>query len=122
MRRVSARGLLLVSLLSALCAGPALAHSGLRRAEPAPDSKLSRAPNEVRLAFSERLEPAYSKLRVEDEKGNEVDLRDAHVDRTDRLHLRVSLPTLGPGVYTVIWRALSVDGHATEGRFTFRVE
>jgi methionine-rich copper-binding protein CopC len=26
------------------------------------------------------------------------------------------------GAYTVIWRVLSVDGHVTEGRFTFRVE
>lgn len=120
MRHTLARGLAFLACW--LGADFALAHGALRRAEPAPDSKLSRPPSEVRLAFSERLEPAYSTLRVEDDKGAEVDGRDGRVDRANPLLIRASLPALGRGVYTVIWRALSVDGHATEGRFTFRVE
>ncbi|MBI2153363.1 MAG: copper resistance protein CopC, partial [Candidatus Rokubacteria bacterium] len=32
-----------------------------------------------------------------------------------------SLPALGPGGYTVHWRILSVDGHVSDGRFSFEL-
>jgi methionine-rich copper-binding protein CopC len=102
--------------------GFALAHSGLQRAEPPVESKLRRAPSEVKLYFTERLEPAYSTIRVKDEHGAQVDREDSHVDASNPLLLRATLLPLEHGAYTVIWRVLSVDGHVTEGRFTFRVQ
>jgi methionine-rich copper-binding protein CopC len=102
--------------------GLALAHSGLQRAEPPVESKLKRPPSEVKLYFTERLEPAYSTIRVTDDHGAEVDRQDSHVDPSNPLLLRATLQPLEHGDYTVIWRVLSVDGHVTEGRFTFRVE
>ena len=100
----------------------ALAHSELQRAEPPVESKLKRPPSEVKLYFTERLEPAYSTIRVEDDNGAQVDRQDSHVDPSNSLVLRATLQPLEHGDYTVIWRVLSVDGHVTEGRFTFRVE
>ena len=117
-----ARGLFLALVAWVLCVGLALAHSGLQRAEPPVESTLKRSPKELKLYFSERLEPAYSRARVEDGQGARVDRDDSRVDRSNPLLLRVPLPPLGPGTYTVIWRVLSVDSHITEGRFTFRVE
>ena len=105
-----------------LSANVALGHSGLQRAEPPVDSTLKRPPTEVKLYFTERLEPAYSTVRVEDGQGARVDRDDSRVDRSSPLLMRVTLPPLAPGTYTVIWRVLSVDWHITEGRFTFRVE
>jgi methionine-rich copper-binding protein CopC len=35
--------------------------------------------------------------------------------------MRVSLPTLEPGIYIVQWRALTPDTHRTEGAFIFRI-
>ena len=102
--------------------GLALGHSGLQRAEPPVESKLSRPPSEVKLYFSARLEQDYSTVRVEDARGAQVDRQDAHVDPSNPLLLRVTLPPLEHGTYAVIWRVLSVDSHVTEGRFTFRVE
>jgi methionine-rich copper-binding protein CopC len=102
--------------------GLALAHSGLQRAEPPVESKLKRPPSEVKLYFTERLEPAYSTVRVKDGHGAEVDRQDTHVDPSNPLLLRATLQPLEHGAYTVIWRVLSVDGHVTEGSFTFRVE
>jgi methionine-rich copper-binding protein CopC len=102
--------------------GLALAHSGLQRAEPPVESKLKRPPSEVKLYFTERLEPAYSTVRVKDEHGAQVDREDSHVDASNPLLLRATLLPLEHGAYTVIWRVLSVDGHVTEGRFRFRVE
>jgi methionine-rich copper-binding protein CopC len=100
----------------------AFAHSELRQAQPAPDSKRKSPPGEVKLYFSEPLEPAYSTLRVNDDTGVEVDRQDAHVDPSDPLLLRASLRPLGPGAYTVTWRALSLDPHVSEGHFAFQVE
>jgi copper resistance protein C len=117
-----ARGLFLALVAWVLGASLALAHSGLQRAEPPVESTLKRPPKELKLYFSERLEPAYSRARVEDGQGARVDRDDSRVDRSNPLLLRVTLPPLAPGTYTVIWRVLSVDSHITEGRFTFRVE
>ena len=102
--------------------GLALGHSGLQRAEPPVESTLKRPPREVKLYFSERLEPDYSTVQVRDGRGAQVDRQDAHADPSNPLLLRVTLRPLEHGAYTVIWRVLSVDSHVTEGRFTFRVE
>jgi methionine-rich copper-binding protein CopC len=102
--------------------GVALGHSGLQRAEPPVESTLKRPPEEVKLYFSERLVPAYSTVRVEDGQGARVNRDDSRVDRANPRLMRVTLPPLAPGTYTVIWRVLSVDSHITEGRFTLRVE
>src|SRR5437762_11408108 len=49
-----------------LTATGASGHAMLQRAEPGPDSTLKRAPDEVKLSFTERLEPAYSSVRILD--------------------------------------------------------
>jgi hypothetical protein len=94
----------------------------LQRAEPRVESKLKRAPDEVKLYFTERLEPAYSSLRVLDARGAQVDRRDSRVDRNNPLLLRATLPPVPAGTYKVRWRVLSIDGDVTEGTFTFRVD
>ena len=120
--RASARrvGLALAALV--LTASVADPHAVLQRAEPRVESRHKRAPEEVRLYFSERLEPAYSALRVVNERGEQVDRRDSGVDRANPSLLRATLPPLPPGTYTVRWRVLSIDADVTEGTFTFRIE
>jgi methionine-rich copper-binding protein CopC len=120
--RTHARGFVLALLAWVLGVGLALGHSGLQRAEPPVESTLKRPPSEVKLYFSERLEPAYSTVQVKDGRGAQVDRQDAHVDPSNPLLVRVTLHSLEHGTYTVNWRVLSVDSHVTEGRFTFRVE
>ena len=117
-----ARGFVPALIAWVLGAGLALGHSGLQRAEPPVESTLKRPPGEVKLYFSEPLEEGYSRVRVKDAGGVQVDRQDAHVDPSNPLLLRVTLRPLEHGAYTVIWRVLSVDSHVTEGRFTFRVE
>src|ERR1700722_3697600 len=107
----SARALVLAPLAWLIGAPAALAHSELRQAQPAPNSRHKSPPSEIKLYFSERLEPAYSSVRVVNASGAEVDRQDAHVDPSDHLLLRASLGPLGPGAYTVNWRALSLDPH-----------
>ena len=114
----------LLVLLAALLlarAPQAEAHAFLERAEPAVGSTTRVAPPELRLRFSEPVEPALSTVRVLDAAGTRVDRGDVSADPADRRTLRVSLSGLPPGTYKVVWRVLSVDTHVTNGDFVFRV-
>jgi copper resistance protein C len=97
------------------------AHAFLKDADPGVGSTIQTSPSEVRIRFTENIEPAVSSIQVFDASGKEVDKRDLHLDRSDHALLHVSLPRLGAGTYKVVWRVVSVDTHVTNGNFTFRV-
>jgi methionine-rich copper-binding protein CopC len=97
------------------------AHAFLKDAEPGVGSMVQTSPNEVRIRFTENIEPGFSSIQVFDASGKEVDKRDVHLDRSDRALLHVSLPQLRAGIYKVVWRVVSVDTHVTNGSFTFQV-
>jgi methionine-rich copper-binding protein CopC len=99
----------------------AFAHAHLVRATPAAGGTVQAAPSEVTLRFSEKLEPKFSSVVVRDSAGKQVTKGDAAVDKADRMVIRVLLPQLEPGVYTVEWRAVSADTHKVNGNFTFKV-
>jgi copper resistance protein C len=115
-------GLALALAACALTAGIATGHAVLQRSEPRGESRLKRPPVEVRLYFSERLEPKYSSVRVQNDRDVQVDRRDGRVDRANPVLLRATLPQLPPGTYKVLWRVLSIDGDVTEGEYTFLIE
>jgi copper resistance protein C len=102
-------------------AGPAAAHAFLDHADPAVGSTVHGAPVELHLWYTQELEPAFTTVQVLDASGNQVDKGDKHVDASDKAQLIISLQKLPPGTYKVIWRALSVDTHVTDGHFTFDV-
>jgi methionine-rich copper-binding protein CopC len=97
------------------------AHAFLQRAEPAVGSTVQTSPGEVRIRFTENIEPAFSSIQVFDPSGKKVDKHDVGLDRSDHALLHVSLPRLGAGIYKVVWRVVSVDTHVTSGSFTFQV-
>jgi copper resistance protein C len=97
------------------------AHAFLKDADPGVGSTIQTSPSEVRIRFTENIEPAVSSIQVFDASGKGVDKRDLHLDRSDHALLHVSLPRLSAGTYKVVWRVVSVDTHVTSGNFTFRV-
>jgi copper resistance protein C len=113
----------IVSLFLIVLTGAARveAHAFLKDAEPSVGSTVQTSPNEVRIRFTENIEPAFSSIQVFDASGKEVDKRDVHLDRSDRSVLHVSLLRLTAGTYKVVWRVVSVDTHVTNGSFTFRI-
>lgn len=124
MRRVIATGTVLLGTVIAGALAPltgAVAHAFLDHAAPSVGSTVRGSPSEVRIWFTEALEPAFSTLRVVDQSGAQVDQGNKTVDTGDRTLLKVSLRTLAPGSYKVVWRVLSVDAHTTEGSFSFSV-
>ena len=118
MRRLRASLALAVLLLGA---GAAWGHAFLERAEPRVGSTVKSAPTRVRVWFTEALEPAFSTLEVVNQAGNRVDLGPAQIDAASPALLQVRLKPLGPGIYRVKWRILSIDTHVTGGDFTFRI-
>jgi len=113
-----------LALASALlCAGIGAAHphAFLDHASPAVGSTVHAPPAEVRIQFTEELEPAFSTAHVEDAAGATVSASEARVDEGARNILIVPLNPLGAGRYKVIWRVLSVDTHVTNGEFRFTV-
>jgi copper resistance protein C len=97
------------------------AHAFVDHAEPLVGSQIHSAPAQVKIWFTEKLEPALSKIQVFDTSGREVDKRDVKIDHSNAALLTVSLPDLKPGQYKVVWRAVSVDTHVTTGNFTFEL-
>ncbi len=119
--RAIARAVGLVAALLLAAAAAAGAHAFLERADPRVGSTVKTPPAQVRLWFTQPLEPAFSTVRVLDGAGRQVDKQNVAVDPGKPELLTVSMPALGPGTYKVIWRVLSVDTHVTEGDFTFTV-
>src|SRR5438067_6476660 len=101
----------------------ASAHAILLRSDPAKDSVLSIAPKQVRMWYSEALNPAFRTAGVVKGENKRVDNRDARVSSTDQTEMDVTLqPNLPPAVYIVIWRTDSAaDGHILRGSFIFSV-
>lgn len=109
---------ILTVLLLTLATASASAHAFLDHASPLVGSTVATAPHEVSLSFTQKLEPAFSSVRVTDESGVRVDRGEAQVSGNT---IRVELKPLRPGTYRVRWHALSVDTHSTEGSFSFTV-
>lgn len=100
----------------------AWAHAFLDHADPKVGSTVTNSPAAIKVWFTQNLEPAFSTLEVRDAQGREVDKKDAHLDTKDKSLFLVSLPKLPAGAYTVIWHAVSVDTHKTQGRFQFTIK
>jgi methionine-rich copper-binding protein CopC len=100
----------------------AFAHAFPDHSLPAVGATVSPAPSAVKIWFTGKLEPAFSKIEVLDAKGADVDQGNAAVDPQDATLMQVSLKPLPAGTYKVHWHAISVDTHATDGDFTFTVK
>lgn len=118
--RFALGGALALLLLLGL-ASVALAHAELLGSDPADGAALERAPERVQLFFSEPIEPEFFALQVFAADRQRVDRGDARIAPTDARVLETGLREVGPGRYTVVWRAVSLDGHVVRGSFTFAV-
>jgi copper transport protein len=83
---------------------------------------LPKAPADVQIHFSERIESRVSSITVLGPDGSRVDLADSRVDRADPRVFGVNLKDAGNGTYTVSWQVISADdGHFSKGAYVFSV-
>ena len=99
----------------------ASAHALLRKAVPGVGSTVHSTPPDLDLLFSEAVEPSLCRVTVRDAAGAQWQGGAPRTAPGDARHLLVGLKQLGAGAYTVEWHAVSVDSHATDGKFSFTV-
>ena len=107
------------ALLTLVAAEAVWAHAFLDHAEPRVGSSVPTAPRQLSLWFTQNLEPAFSTVEVQNSTGGRVDQGKPRIGPANVMH--VGLKPLPPGTYKVLWHALSVDTHTTEGSFSFHV-
>jgi copper transport protein len=102
---------------------PAAAHAELIGSEPEANTSLPEGPDALVLDFSEAVDPATVMVRLIDARQAEIALADDFAFEDGDERVRVPLPELDPGTYTVEYRVVSaVDGHTTGGIFAFLVD
>jgi copper transport protein len=104
-------------------APPAYAHALLERSYPAAGASLSRAPRLMLLSFTEAPDPSLSTVSLLNSSGHTVPgVGGPDVASGNAREMRIAMPRLAKGVYTVNWRTVSkVDGHITNGSFAFGI-
>ena len=109
------------SLAFAVIATQAFAHAQLEKATPPVGGTVASA-NEIRLEFSEGVEPKFTKVSVTG-PGGAVPLGAAKTEPSNQAVLIVPISkALAAGAYKVHWQAVSVDTHHTQGTFEFTVK
>jgi methionine-rich copper-binding protein CopC len=110
------------SLAFALAATQVFAHAQLEKATPAVGGTVA-PPSEIRLEFSEGVEPKFTGVTLTSASGKSVPVGPAKTETGNAAVLIVPIgKPLSPGIYTVRWHAVSVDTHHTQGTFEFTVQ
>ncbi len=99
-------------------------HSQLVSSSPGSGEVVGAPPTEIRLVFSEPIDPRYTSLDLLDGTGKAVLVGAGGPDPADARVLVAAVPAATglptDTIYTVNWRALSAaDGHTTQGFLTF---
>lgn len=102
-------------------AAPALAHTKLVTANPAPNSTVRQAPQQLVITFNEPVLARFVTVAVTG-PGGKLHVMDVEVDPRNKA--RVSAVVHGggkPGLYKVDWSAAGSDMHKMTGSYSFTV-
>jgi methionine-rich copper-binding protein CopC len=119
---VRTTAVLLFTAFLFLMPNAARGHAYPYHADPKVGATINSSPVRVRLWFDSELEPAFSTIMVHNAANTMVDNRDGRVNPSDATLLEVSVPSLPPGTYRVIWNVVARDGHRTQGDYTFSIK
>jgi copper transport protein len=121
--RMGGRAGALLTVLTVVLALPAVAwgHASLLATQPQARGVLSQPPTQVRLTYSERIEPRFAVISVTDAEGSQQMVGSPATAPDDVNSIFIKVHTLEQGWYLVWWRVISADGHPVRGAFTFAV-
>jgi len=85
---------------------------------PTQGARLLTPPSTAELRFNSRIEPGLTRVSlVEGRRRTALKVsKESVIDR-----IIVPLPPLSPGVYSIVYKVLAVDGHVTKGSVQFTV-
>jgi len=106
-------------------AGQVYAHAALDTSTPSANSVLEVGPPEIMLQFDEAVETALTSIVLYDASSTPIPLATPVSGASDNI-VQAAVPStskslMADGVYAVIWRVTSADGHVVEGAFSFQV-
>jgi copper transport protein len=113
--------LALVAAAALALPAAAWAHAALLRTAPVASRTINAAPTEVRLTYSEPVEPRFAIVSVTDASGRQVTSGDPARAAGSPQTIVTPVRRLPEGWYLVFWRVISADGHPVRGAFTFAV-
>ncbi|BBI32176.1 copper resistance CopC/CopD family protein [Cohnella abietis] len=96
------------------------AHAALEQTKPAANSRLDVSPESVEIIFNERLDSGGAKLQVLNESSRNIAKGKLETINEGK-GLRVAVPKLGEGHYTVSYSVISADGHPISGAYIFTI-
>jgi putative copper export protein/methionine-rich copper-binding protein CopC len=114
----------LLLLACALWAAPAWAHLRLQSSTPAQGDTVRTSLTEIRVVFSQAVEPRYTTLALVDFAGNEIalgTLEPVGTGKTTEYVYRLEHPVVS-GAFVVRWKTAGEDGHVVSGSFDFLVD
>lgn len=100
---------------------PVAAHAGLEGTVPAASSVLDESPANIVLDFDEPVEGDLASIELFDGSARPVPIGDAGPSSSDPSIVLAELPELADGLYAVVWRVASIDGHVIDGSFSFQI-
>ena len=101
-------------------AAQASAHAGLEASVPSANAVLETGPPNIELNFNEAVDFKLADVELYDQNAKLIATGPPQ-SITDDTVVQVSVPTIGDGVYVVVWRVPSADGHVVDGVFSFQV-
>ena len=101
------------------------AHAGLKTSTPSDNSVLELGPAEIVLEFDEPIESPLTSIVLYNAAGQPIPLDTPAAGAHDSI-VQAALPPsdqllMVEGVYAVIWRVTSADGHVVEGAFSLQM-
>lgn len=124
MTRTRAGAALMLALAVMGASAPlAHAHAALESSTPAANGVLESAPSSIVLDFDDGIEASVASIELVDGNGDPVDVG-APVQGDDDTVVTADVldsGSLADGVYAVVWKVTSDDGHVVEGAFAFQV-
>lgn len=111
---------ILLVILCLLLPQTVFAHAILQHANPGQGSHLDKSPDQIVLTFNEYLGDDLYKLKVKDKHGQTVTKNQPKLSQKHR-KVKLNIPKLDDGVYTVTYKVISADGHPVDSSYTFSV-
>ena len=121
LRRISGAVIAITVLALTFIPGIASAHAILESSSPEPSALLTSSPKEIRLDFDEEVEDTLGDIRLYDSEQREVSIGKTVRSASDVSKVSAEVPALKTGVYAVVWRVVSADGHPISGAFPFEI-
>ena len=121
LRRIPGAAIASTVLALTFIPGIASAHAILESSSPEPSALLASSPKEIRLDFDEQVEDSLGDIRIYDSEQREVSVKKTVRSSSDLSIVTAGVPTLKNGVYVVVWRVVSADGHPISGAFPFEI-